>query len=68
MGLYYKDDEVTHLRPVYRKTDEDYFIFYAGMLNFTMVITGQSYLSLQMMEDGQLVYIQLDGSGVRRQD
>jgi len=28
MGLYNKDDEVANLRPVYKKTDRDYFIFY----------------------------------------
>ena len=40
MGLYNKDDEVANLRPVYKKTDGDYFIFYNSKLYFIMVITG----------------------------
>ena len=40
MGLYNKDDEVAYLRPVYKKTDRDYFIFYNSKLYFIMVITG----------------------------
>ena len=40
MGLYNKDDEVAYLRPVYKKTDRDYFIFFTSKLYFIMVITG----------------------------
>ena len=40
MGLYNKDDEVAMLRPVYKKTDRDEFIFYSSKLYFIMVITG----------------------------
>ena len=40
MGLYNKDDEVAMLRPVYKKTDRDEFIFYNRKLYFIMVITG----------------------------
>ena len=40
MGLYYKDDEVAHLRPVYKRTDRDEYIFYDSKLYFIMVITG----------------------------
>ena len=59
MGRYDLDPSLTaQLRPVYKQTDVDYYIYYAGKLYFILVITvSQLYLSLQYMDGGILVVV-----------
>ena len=54
MGEYELDPTLTaEDRPVYKKTDRDYFIYYSGELYFILVITvTQLYLSLQLLDPG----------------
>ena len=67
MGVYDLDPTLTaQLRPVYKKTDRDYYIFYNRKLYFILVITvSQLYLSLQLLDSGLLVLttrLPLEGS------
>ena len=73
MGDYVLDPTVfATLRPVYKKTDRDVYIYYSSKLYFILVITvSQLYSSLQHLEPGLLVLITglaMDGSVVRRED
>ena len=73
MGLYVlEENKSAQLRPVYKKTDRDYYIYYSSKLYFILVITvSQLYLSLQLLETGVLVLttgVPEDGSRVRRKD
>ena len=57
MGRYQLEtDKSAQLRPVYKKTDRDVFIFYSGKF-YIMMMAGSGYLSLQELEDGWLVLI-----------
>ena len=54
MGRYkLETDKSAQLKPVYKKTDRDFYIFYSSKLYFILVITvSQLYLSLQHMDGG----------------
>ena len=62
MGHYVLDENKTaQLRPVYKKTDRDWFIFYSGKAEmFTFYIRGVKIficIYLQQVEGGLLVTI-----------
>ena len=72
MGRYVLEKNKTaQLRPVYKKTDRDYYIHYSKLYFILVITVSQLYLSLQLGDGGLLVVttgLPVDGSRVRRQD
>ena len=54
MGLYVLEENKTaQLRPVYKKTDGDYYIFYTSKLYFILVISGSQLYLLIIAADSR---------------
>ena len=73
MGRYVLEENKTAmLKPVYKKTDGAYYIFYSRKLYFILLIrVSQLYLPLQRLVAGlfmRTIRLAMDGCGVRRED